>query len=109
MGNFIKAVGKADVPEGRGKAVTLEGNAIALFNVGGTFHAIDNTCKHRGGPLGEGELDESQVTCPLHGWQYEDYCKKLGWKYKFITKDKEVFYKNAFASSVLGKIQDLQG
>ena len=70
MGNFIKAVGKADILEGRGKAVTLEGNAIALFNVGGTFHAIDNTCKHRGGPLGEGELDGAQVTCPLHGWQY---------------------------------------
>ena len=54
MGNFIKALGKADIPEGRGKVVTLEGSVIALFKVGGTFHAIDNTCKHRGGPLGEG-------------------------------------------------------
>ena len=71
MGNFIKALGKADIPEGRGKVVTLEGNVIALFNAGGTFHAIDNTCKHRGGPLGEGELDGSQVTCPWHGWQYD--------------------------------------
>lgn len=71
MGNFKKAAGRADIPEGRGKAVTLEGNAVALFNVGGTFHAIDNTCKHRGGPLGEGELDKSQVTCPWHGWQYD--------------------------------------
>lgn len=71
MGNFIKAAGKADIPEGHGKTVTLEGNAIALFNVGGTFHAIDNTCKHRGGPLGEGGLDGSQVTCPLHGWKYD--------------------------------------
>lgn len=71
MGNFIKAAGRADIPEGRGKAVSLEGNAIALFNVGGTYHAIDNTCKHRGGPLGEGELDGSQVTCPWHGWQYD--------------------------------------
>jgi len=71
MGNFIKVVGKADIPEGRGKVVTLEGNAIALFNVGGNFHAIDNTCKHAEGPLGEGELDQAQVTCPLHGWQYD--------------------------------------
>ncbi len=70
MGNFIKAAGKADIPEGHGKVVTLEENAIALFNVDGAFHAIDNTCKHRGGPLGEGELDASQVTCPWHGWQY---------------------------------------
>lgn len=70
MSNFIIAAGKADIPEGHGKVVTLEGNAIALFNVGGTFYAIDNTCKHRGGPLGEGGLDGSQVTCPWHGWQY---------------------------------------
>ncbi len=71
MSNFIKAAGKTDILEGNGKAITLEGNTIALFNVGGTFHAIDNTCKHRGGPLGEGELNASQVTCPWHGWQYD--------------------------------------
>jgi nitrite reductase/ring-hydroxylating ferredoxin subunit len=30
---------------------------VAFFNVDGTFYAIDNTCAHRGGPLGEGDLD----------------------------------------------------
>ena len=38
----------------------------------------------------------------------EEYCRKMGWKYKFITKDKEVFYKNNFLSSTLGKIQDIK-
>ncbi len=38
----------------------------------------------------------------------QNYCKKLGWKYKFITRDKEVFYKNAFLSMALGKIQDMK-
>lgn len=38
----------------------------------------------------------------------EEYCKKKGWKYKFITKDKEIFYKNNFLSSALGKIQDIR-
>ena len=38
----------------------------------------------------------------------EDYCKKLGWKYKFITKDKEVFYRNNFLSSALGTIKDIK-
>jgi len=37
----------------------------------------------------------------------EEYCKKIGWKYKFITKDKEIFYKNNFLSSVLGKVRDI--
>lgn len=38
----------------------------------------------------------------------EEYCKKLGWKYKLITKDKEVFYRNKFLSSALGKIKDIR-
>ena len=38
----------------------------------------------------------------------EKYCKELGWRYKFITKDKEAFYKNKFLSSALGCITDMQ-
>lgn len=37
----------------------------------------------------------------------EEYCKKLGWKYIFITKDKEVFYRNNFLNSALGRIKDI--
>ncbi len=37
----------------------------------------------------------------------EEYCKKMGWKYKFITKDKEVFYRNNFTASIAGKIKDM--
>lgn len=38
----------------------------------------------------------------------EEYCKKMGWKYKFITKDKEVFYRNNFLSNTMGKIKDIR-
>ena len=37
----------------------------------------------------------------------EDYCRKLGWKYKFITREKVVFYRNNFLSSNLGTVKDL--
>ena len=71
MANFVKVAAVADVPPGTGRCVEASGKQIALFNVGGTFHAIDNTCVHRGGPLGEGELEGNIVTCPWHGWQYD--------------------------------------
>ena len=60
-----------EVPPGTSKVVVVSGHLIALFNVDGTFYALSNTCLHRGGPVGEGELDGDIVTCPLHGWQYD--------------------------------------
>jgi nitrite reductase (NADH) small subunit len=44
---------------------------IALFNVDGTISAIDGVCPHQGGPLGQGELTGTVVTCPWHGWQFD--------------------------------------
>jgi nitrite reductase (NADH) small subunit len=71
MPAFTRVAAVGDVPPGTGKCIEAGGKPIALFNVGGTFHAIDNTCLHRGGPLGEGELEGTVVTCPWHGWQYD--------------------------------------
>ena len=70
MPNFVKVATVAQVAPGTGMVATVNDKEVAVFNVDGTFHAIDNVCKHRGGPLGEGELDGDTVTCPWHGWQY---------------------------------------
>lgn len=60
-----------EFPEGQGRVVQVGGRRVAVFNVDGELHAIDNACKHKGGPLGEGALIGTTVTCPLHGWQYD--------------------------------------
>jgi nitrite reductase (NADH) small subunit len=60
-----------DIPVGEGRVVDAGGKTLALFNVGGTYHAIDNTCSHRGGPLGEGDIDGTIVACPWHGWRWD--------------------------------------
>lgn len=60
-----------DIPEGKGITVTLDGNEIALFKQNGQIFAINGTCPHLGGPLGEGALDDGIVTCPWHGWQFD--------------------------------------
>ena len=71
MADFVPVALVGEVPPGRSKIVVVAGHVVALFNVGGTFHALSNTCLHRGGPVGEGELDGTVVTCPWHGWQYD--------------------------------------
>jgi len=67
MGQYVKAAAASDVGPRQGKLVELQGKKIALFNVDGTYFAIDDTCTHRGGPLSEGELEGTEVTCPWHG------------------------------------------
>ena len=71
MDGFQK-VGQIDeLPPGKSMIVKINDRPIALFNVAGTVHAVDNECLHRQGPLAEGELEGHIVTCPWHGWQYD--------------------------------------
>ena len=61
----------ADLGDGQGKVVDVAGRSLAVFNVGGRFYAIDNLCPHRGGPLGEGDIEGAIVVCPWHGWRWD--------------------------------------
>lgn len=70
MAEFVKVCNLSDLKAGECKAVEAGGKAIALFNVDGTIYALDNTCLHQGGPLGEGMLEGDVVTCPWHMWEY---------------------------------------
>jgi len=69
----VIAVGKAEsVPPGRGATVRLkDGTEVALYNVGGKFHAIENFCPHKGAPLADSQLYGNTVECDLHGWRFD--------------------------------------
>ncbi len=68
--SFIRVSHKSEIPEGQGIAVDAGSVRVALFNVGGTIYAINNSCVHRGGPLSEGYLEDKTVTCPWHAWRF---------------------------------------
>ena len=68
---FVTVARVAEFPPGTARQVTVDDRWVGLFNVDGQFHAIDNLCLHRGGPLCEGHVRNGIVTCPWHGWQYE--------------------------------------
>ena len=71
MGELIRVAARNDAGPGRAIAVEVTGQRIAVFNVDGTYYAIGDTCTHRGGPLSEGEIQGTTVTCPWHGAQYD--------------------------------------
>ena len=57
----------SEVPPG---SAVLVGD-VAVFNVDGGFCAIQAKCTHKQGPLNEGPLDGSTVTCPWHGSRFD--------------------------------------
>ena len=64
---LTKVAAIEEIPIGQAKKVRVGNKDMAIFNVQGTFYAIDDSCPHRGGPLSEGELEGLEVTCPWHG------------------------------------------
>jgi nitrite reductase/ring-hydroxylating ferredoxin subunit len=64
-----------ELPEGRVRTVTAGRKSIALTHYGGRFGALDNRCPHQGGPLGEGSIENGNLRCPWHGY---DYCPLTG-------------------------------
>ncbi len=77
----------SEIPLGGRKVVSVAGRSIGVFNVGGRFYAVRNSCPHQGGPLclglttglatsrGPGEYgyerDGEVIRCPWHGWEFD--------------------------------------
>ena len=70
----LVAVGRVeDLPEGRCATVELlNGKELALYNVGGQFHAVENFCPHKGAPLADGDLSGHTIECAWHGWRFAE-------------------------------------
>ncbi len=71
MAGFVKLATLDELPTGAAKEVEHDGRIVALFNVDGTISAIDGICPHQGGPLADGPISGTCVTCPWHGWQFD--------------------------------------
>ncbi|HMO14220.1 MAG TPA: Rieske 2Fe-2S domain-containing protein [Pirellulaceae bacterium] len=60
-----------EIPEGEGRSFHVDRYVVAIFNVAGTFYAIDDRCPHMGVSLSTGHLEDCVVTCPLHAWRFD--------------------------------------
>jgi nitrite reductase/ring-hydroxylating ferredoxin subunit len=55
-----------ELPEGQMRCVEADGTAVMVARTGGALYALSNHCSHRGGPLHDGTLEGTQVSCPWH-------------------------------------------
>ncbi|MEM0941383.1 MAG: Rieske 2Fe-2S domain-containing protein [Bacteroidota bacterium] len=68
--DFVRACNTSEIKENRAKIVTVSGERVAIFKYNGKLSAVNNFCRHQGGPLGEGKIIDGCITCPWHGYQY---------------------------------------
>jgi nitrite reductase (NADH) small subunit len=71
MSNWVRICAVGDCPPSEAREFVAGDRIVALFHVGGSFHALDGLCPHQGGPLGRGSLAGTVVMCPWHGWQFD--------------------------------------
>jgi len=68
---FVEVAKTSDLPTGRATVCAIGDRRIALYHIPTGFFATENTCPHRGGPLGEGDIIVNEIVCPWHLWSFE--------------------------------------
>lgn len=69
---FIRLTTQSELPAyNEAKEIPCGDKLICVANVNGEIHAMENTCLHRGGPLGQGVIEGEKVICPWHGWAWD--------------------------------------
>lgn len=71
MPTEIEVAKVSEIKPGSAKQVEVDGEPVAIFNVGGEFYAIHDTCTHAQASLSEGTVEDRVVTCPWHGAQFD--------------------------------------
>jgi 3-phenylpropionate/trans-cinnamate dioxygenase ferredoxin subunit len=71
MGYSMTIANTTEIAENELAAFDVDGTRIAVANVGGVFHAFDDTCTHLQCSLADGHLEGTVVTCPCHGSRFD--------------------------------------
>jgi len=67
----VRVASVDEVPPGAVTTVEIDGQRIAVCNVGGRFYAVEDVCTHDGASFGRAELDGQEITCPRHGAAFD--------------------------------------
>lgn len=61
-----------DIPLRGARRMQHQGLTLGVFRThSGRVFAVDNRCPHKGGPLSDGIVHDTSVTCPLHNWIFD--------------------------------------
>jgi 3-phenylpropionate/trans-cinnamate dioxygenase ferredoxin subunit len=75
MSEWIDVASQNALSEGEHVVVDVDGVDVAVFNLEGSFYAIEDVCSHDGAEIASGELQGGEIICPRHGARF---CVKTG-------------------------------
>lgn len=75
MSEWIDVISQNGLAEGEHVVVDIDGVDVAVFNLEGSFYAIEDVCSHDGAEIASGELQGDEIVCPRHGARF---CVKTG-------------------------------
>lgn len=70
MSDWINVARQDEFPPGDWRSLDVDGARVAVFNLAGEYHAIEDQCTHDGGALTGGVFDGEQIVCPRHGARF---------------------------------------
>jgi 3-phenylpropionate/trans-cinnamate dioxygenase ferredoxin subunit len=68
---YIEIAPADQLPEGERIFLEVGGKSIVIFNLAGKLFAIGDVCTHDNGPVGDGEIEETEIICPRHGGRFD--------------------------------------
>jgi nitrite reductase/ring-hydroxylating ferredoxin subunit len=89
---FLEIAAIEEIPQDGVRCFELEGRRIAVIRTGDGIFATDDRCPHRGGPLGEGTVEEGALVCPWHFWRFDPSSGRHieGSKFALVTHEVRV-------------------
>jgi len=75
MSDWIDVCPAEALPPGEHVVVDVDGSEVAVFNIDGRYHAIEDVCTHDGAEIASGELEGDVIVCPRHGARF---CLRTG-------------------------------
>lgn len=71
MSDWVDVARAGEMAPGEWRVVDVDDVEVAVFNLDGAFHAIENVCTHDYGELAGGCVQDGQITCPRHGARFD--------------------------------------
>lgn len=70
MSDWVDVAAADEIAPGTSRTLDVDGTNVAVFNIGGRYHAIEDVCTHDGGDLASGCVEGDQIVCPRHGARF---------------------------------------